>query len=182
MALFKKKKEDERAPVLPKLPELPSLPDFPRTDSQEIHQLPTFPTSSLGEKFSQDTIKEAISGKEEHFGLPEVEHSKPMDYPEEFHPQEMPTIEMPKLESVPEPAPTHSRTAEPIFIRIDKFEESLNIFNQAKEQISEIEHMLENTKELKQKEEEELNSWVEEIQKLKTQVEKVDRDIFSKVE
>ena len=71
---------------------------------------------------------------------------------------------------------------EPIFIRIDKFEESLKIFSRVKDKISDIEKLLNETKDLKNKEEEELSSWEEAVQKLKLQIEKVDEDIFSKVE
>jgi len=74
------------------------------------------------------------------------------------------------------------RTDEPIFIRIDKFEESLKVFEKVKEKISEIEHLLRETKELKEQEQLELSNWEQEIQKLKLQIEKVDEDIFSKIE
>jgi hypothetical protein len=32
---------------------------------KELSQLPSFPSSSLGEQFSQDAIKEAITGRKE---------------------------------------------------------------------------------------------------------------------
>ncbi len=71
---------------------------------------------------------------------------------------------------------------EPIFIRLDKFEESLDLFKKVKKQISEIETMLKDIKKLKDEEEKELELWEKEMQSIKIQVEKVDRDIFSKVE
>jgi len=66
MGWFNKKKEKE----VPSLLELPKLPELPKIeenylDDSKIHQLPTFPTNPLGEKFSQNTIKEAIAGKKE---------------------------------------------------------------------------------------------------------------------
>jgi len=91
----------------------------------------------------------------------------------------------PKTHEIPshfKHAYSSTRKAEPIFIRIDKFEESLKIFEKAKDQISEIEDMIRQTKEIKAKEEEELNAWENEIQLLKQEVEKIDQDVFSKVE
>src|SRR5690606_21643986 len=55
----------------------------------------------------------------------------------------------------------------PVFIRIDKFEEALKVFKETKEKIGEIEKLLEETRELKEKEERELSSWEEEIQGMK---------------
>ncbi len=72
--------------------------------------------------------------------------------------------------------------AEPIFIRIDTFEESLKIFESTKNRIFEIEKMLRDIKRLKEEEEKELEMWEQEIQNLKQQIEKVDQDIFSKVD
>ena len=69
-----------------------------------------------------------------------------------------------------------------VFIKIDKFEESLKIFELTKNKISEMEKLLEDIKELKEKEEKELDYWMAEIQTIKNQTEKVERDIFSKLE
>ena len=75
-----------------------------------------------------------------------------------------------------------TRKAEPVFIRIDKFEESMKIFHNIRSQVSEIENLIKNTKEIKAKEEEELASWESEIQVIKNQIEKVNQDIFSRIE
>ena len=47
-------------PELPKLPELPGI-----DDNKNLPQLPSFPRSLFGEKFSQDSIKNAIAGEKE---------------------------------------------------------------------------------------------------------------------
>src|SRR4030042_5039505 len=69
MGFFKKKVEKkEEIPELPELPKLPELPEFPETkenSEERIPQLPSFPNGSLGNKFSQNTIKEAITGRKE---------------------------------------------------------------------------------------------------------------------
>lgn len=203
MGLFKNKetpKKDFANLQVPKLPELPKLPDFPgmREESEDydemnLPQLPIFPNNSLGNKFSQNTIKEAVAGEKE------VESEGADDLPLDFEENENQMMQEPLREINPmkdmrqfsPPAqrareiPSYSKNlvkkAEPVFIRLDKFEESMEIFNDTKEQISEIENLLKNIKELKQKEDEELSSWENEIQEIRKQIEKVDSDIFSKI-
>jgi hypothetical protein len=81
MGLFKKKQKEapkqeiSKIPELPKLPELPAFSDFNSqkisrieefpSDSRQLTPLPSFPTSSFGKKFSQNTIKNAVTGQEE---------------------------------------------------------------------------------------------------------------------
>jgi len=217
MGLFSKKEKKEekkeqylKLPELPRLPELPSLeqPTFPRTNNPTISsatketlpQLPSFPNNSFGEKFSQNSIKEAVSGKREvepevdadDFKLPGLPEANMMQEPlkpmrtrevEEYH--DGAEIKHGFSEFKRSPARisyTPSKREEPVFIRIDKFEESLKLFEETKIQIEEIEKMIKETKELKDKEEEELIHWESNIQSIKQQVEKVDKDLFSKLE
>jgi hypothetical protein len=184
-------------PELPKLPELPSMDEF-SYEEEPLPQLPRFPNSSLGNKFSQNTIKEAISGKKEDEEVfdaedfPEDERKgmmqKPLQKPltEDFdNYEESPISTKPKIKEVPQNFITRNymtRKAEPVFIRIDKFEESMKIFQEIKSQVSEIENLIKNTKEIKAKEEEELASWESDIQVIKNQIEKVNQDIFSRIE
>ncbi len=190
MGWFKKKPKKDEKKEVHSLPELPKLPEFPAHDQRDlepIHQLPSFPNDSLGEKFSQNTIKKAITGRkegEEVFGADDFA-------PEENKMQRMPkplkrqlTKELP-FKTIPrgfEEAARKVKEAEPIFIRIDKFEESLHLFEKTKEQILEIEKMLKDIKRIKEEEDEELGIWESEIQRVKEQIEKVDKDIFSKIE
>ncbi|MEA3414103.1 MAG: hypothetical protein U9Q99_01075 [Nanoarchaeota archaeon] len=162
MSIFSKKnkKKEKEIPRLPSLPELPDLPNFDNhPESKKIHSLPSFPSSETGNKFSQESIKGAINE------LNEEEIQIPQTTPEKISPMQKPIT----LES------------EPIFIRIDKFEESLNIFKKTKDKISEVEELLKQTKKIKEEESQELLSWETEIQKIKTQIEKIDKDIFSKI-
>ena len=196
MGLFSKKKQETVA--LPKLPEVPSLPvQFPtnhevHSEPEERHELPTFPNNSFGEKFSQNTIKNAVEGDREESPqiqrteipmppIPKPQISKPKPQinkiPELPEDPIIPSLEMEKIEK---PA-SHVKRTEPVFIRVDKFEDGLKIFDKTKDRISEIEVLLKETKELKQKEEEELSLWEKEIQEMKKQIEKVDQDIFSTI-
>ena len=76
----------------------------------------------------------------------------------------------------------YGRKDEPIFVRLDKFEESLKIFEKIRNQILEIEGILHEIKNVKEHEEKEIQFWEQEIQNIKKQIEKVDQDIFSRVE
>jgi peptidoglycan hydrolase CwlO-like protein len=176
MGLFKKKEKESKKKEVSSLPELPRLPDFPERASPitSIPQLPSFPMSSLGEKFSQNTIKEAVTGKKEDEEVFDAD---------EFAETEEDMRMMPKPLGIRrfggEPKPSN---VEPVFIRIDKFEESLQIFEKTKKQILEIENMLKNIQKIKDEEEKELEYWENEINSIKGQIEKVDKDIFSKID
>jgi len=220
MGLFNKKKEEVKdmpkktmssAMPYPTLPEIPKLPDFPGMDEEEnndysdepLPQLPSFPNNSLGDKFSQNTIKEAVAGeKRGNLGMnadnfsPDEEDESDENWMKQESPDMNPFKGMQKGIMPPErkmeqqPPRMHQsyskqytseKKAEPVFIRLDKFEESLKVFEETKEQISEVEHLLANIKEVKEKEEAELSSWENKLQEIKRQVEKVDQDIFSKI-
>jgi pentatricopeptide repeat protein len=187
MSLFKKKKEVKKeTSSLPNLPKLPELPKFPGPDDKEkqIHKLPSFPSNSLGTRFSRNTIKEAVAGKEEDELLaddfPDKDEMRMMQ-----EPARKPLTEeieggtpskLKKLESEIEEGIT-----EPIFIRIDRFEEALKIFNEMKRKVSEIDRVLEDIRKVKEKEDNELKIWENEIRSMKEQIEKVNKDIFSKI-
>jgi hypothetical protein len=193
MGLFNKKlkKEEEKRKTtgLEKLPELPKLPDFPDFEEprkkEPLSKLPRFPNNSFGQKFSQHTIKEAVTGgKEDDEEVPEAD---------EFVLRNEQMMQRPLGENFRKPmtrpipvtfreAARKVREIEPIFIRIDKFEESLHSFDKAKGQLTEIDKMLRNIKKLKEEEEKELNVWEREVQATKQEIEKIDQDIFSKVE
>jgi len=184
MGWFNKKQKEDKKKDIPLLPELPKLPELPelkeKTSIQKtpLHQLPSFPTNSLGEKFSQNNIKEAIIGKKETFEADFTPKEALMQITQKPLKRQL-TREIPKefKEAVKK-----VKSAEPVFIRIDKFEESLKIFNEVKEKILEIEKMLNEINKIKGDEEKELEMWESEIRTMKIQIENVDKDIFSKIE
>ena len=180
MGLFSKKKKKEDI-SLPELPKLPELPDFPTEgDEDRLPQLPSFPSNQVGEKFSQSAIKEAVTGRRE---VDEV------DADESIGTRMMQEPPIPYTKDIDEGIPKKFREAaklvkkaEPVFIRIDKFEQSLEVFEKAKKKIMEIEKMLKDIKKLKEKEDGELSDWETEIQTTKEQIERVDKELFSKIE
>lgn len=179
MGLFSKKKKEEIS--LPELPVLPELPGFPE-DGEKLPQLPSFPSNQIGEKFSQDAIKEAITGGKE---VNEVDADESIGTRMMQEPPIPYTGDIEEEDEVPKKfkeAAKLVKKAEPVFIRLDKFEKSLEVFEKAKKKVIEIEKMLKDIKKLKEKEEEELGNWERDIQTTKEQIERVDKELFSKIE
>jgi hypothetical protein len=207
-------------PELPKLPELPELPELSKTprSKEPIHQLPSFPNNSLGQKFSQNTIKQAVTRapKEPYDHYPEEKRGERVFEANDFAPpkkgkqmmpkplpkkefsfphtkeisEEEPEFDIedfktePNFEEEPEmesPSQAPLRR-EPVFIRIDRFEKSLRIFEKVKRELSEIERVLNDIEKVKEDEQSELESWKTNVLQIKEQIEKVDRDVFSKLE
>jgi len=193
MGLFgKNKKGENEKNDVPQLPSLPKLPEFPgMNDSDygmsEIHRLPSFPSSSLGTKFSQNTIKEAVTGGEEG----DISDGEANDFSDEDNMRMMqPPLRRPSTEEMSSRLSPSRRFPEmtgttpssgPVFIRVDKFKDALGTFNETKRRIIEMEKVLENIKEVKEKEDRELQSWESEIKSMKDQIEKVDREVFSRM-
>jgi len=182
MALFRKKREREEIPKLPELPRLPELPEFPETEkySEELPQLPSFPNGSLGNKFSQNIIKEAVAGEKEEEGVGANEFAE--EEGEGMRRMQRPLVrEEGKKEFYPK-IEQRIREAEPIFVRMDKFEEGSQAFEEVKRKVTEIEKMFDDIKRVKEKEDKELEFWEEEIKSVKEKIEKIDKNIFSKIE
>ncbi len=201
MGWFEKKREKERiTQSLPELPELPRLPELPyfkdkneKLESKDIYQLPFLPNNSFGNKFSQSAIKDAVSGEEEDeevFDADEFDEDEERKMQKPLENKIFPirkrslTREIKKGE-IPEEfeeAASRVRKAEPIFVRIDKFEEALHLFEKTTSKISEMEKMLRDIERIREEEEKELEVWENEVQTIKQEIEKIDKDIFSKIE
>jgi hypothetical protein len=182
MGIFKnkKKQKEKNSMNLNKLPELPKLPNFEEESQfngerdEILPKLPSFPSNSFGDKFSQDTIKEAVSGKrnfKENLDLEPEELETPKITTQEI--SELPTQKIIQRKS---------EKREPVYIRVDKFEESLDVFNEAQEKINQIEKELREIKQIKQEEEKELNEWEEKIKTIKDQISKIDKEVFSEIQ
>jgi hypothetical protein len=191
MGLFKKRDETKlkdfsKLPELPQLPELPELPEneypdeYPEEFSSKIPQLPRLPNDALGKKFSQNTIKEAVTGKKEDkvFADEFDEEDQMMQKPSMNFKYPVPK----KITSEIHPEFSRRKESEPIFVRMDKFQEGLDSLENAKKQIFEIEKLMKNIHDIKDAEEKELELWERQIQIAKSQIDKVDKSVFSRLE
>ncbi len=179
MALFKKKEKPkmEQPPKLPDIPQLPELPEFKMGEEGSLSQLPSFPTDSLGNKFSQNTIKEAVAGKKENKEVGADEFAE-----EKVQMMQKPLVKEERGNNQSYPKVSSQKEEGPIFIRIDKFEEGSKTFEDVRRQITDIEGMFEDIKGVREKEGKELESWEEEIKQIKEKIESIDNNIFSKLE
>ncbi len=163
------------------LPELPRLPDFPQKDEKRSNRLPSYPSDSLGSKFSQGTIKDAVTGEKGGEGFSEADEFESEDRLRMMQePLRRPITNEFEGDVIPEHL--KEKKNEPIFVRIDKFEEALKIFERTKDTLAGMEKVLENIKKVRDKEEDELRKWEGEAKLMKEQIEKVDKDVFSKID
>ncbi|MFH1451939.1 MAG: hypothetical protein ABIF88_02055 [archaeon] len=70
------------------------------------------------------------------------------------------------------------KPAEPIFVRIDKFQSSQKNFEKIKDKVGEIESVLHKIDDIRKKEDEELNKWIKEVEMLKIKLSEIDSEVF----
>ena len=192
--MFNKK---EKVPEIPSAPTLPELPG----SKKELPELPSFPMNSKNKNFNQEIVKSAVTD------IPSAEENEVrVKIPEGLHvteePKGGPAIsprpsvmnplpELPKISSITEVPKTLelsptlakpiSKEAEPIFIRIDKFQAAQKNFEQIKNKVKEVELILNKIKDVKSQEEVELKEWTENVEKIKSRLAEVDTDIFNQI-
>jgi hypothetical protein len=200
----KEEKEEEDNTSLPELPELPELPDIKEVYSpgdlpskidnnsystfdpqtNERSKLPPLPTMN---KTNQSVIKSTINEDTKVFQksrlVPQAKEDiipsepKVKEYTE-VAPERLDTsnIEIKRVERQ-----ILTKEAEPVFIRLDKFKTTVQTFDDIKSKVEEIEVLLRKSKEIKLKEEQELDEWEREIQTIKLRLESIDKNIFNKL-
>ncbi|MEX0932721.1 MAG: hypothetical protein WDZ77_01325 [Candidatus Pacearchaeota archaeon] len=189
MSWFSKKEEKKTMnPEFGNVPELPKLPELPKTkignlpnDFGNPSQLPSYPSNSFGEKFSQNAIKDAVRGER---GEKEEDEDWDVDEPADSEEDdgEMHNLHKPKMHTREmEPTSKIQGAQDSVFVRLDKFEDGLHKFGKAKEKVSEIESLITNLKKVNEKEMKELMIWEKEVKTMKNNFEKIDKDIFSKI-
>lgn len=196
MGLFSK---DEK---VPEIPVAPALPQFPSSGKKDLPELPSFPASSKNENFNQEMVKSAVAdmpspGEKEM----NMEASKDLHISEEPSeeliippkpsenlipdlPRKPLVVEMPRetlKSSSVVPDKLVPKEIEPIFVRIDKFQTAQKNFEQIKTKIDDIESIVGKIKDVKSREEAELKSWTEDIEKIKSRLAEIDAGIFNQI-
>ena len=194
MGLFSKKEEVPEIPAAPSLPEMPArVPELKKA----LPGLPSFPENKSNNNLNQEIVKSAVNDTSE---VNEVSVGVPTDlHFKEVHeggslippkpsssipklPEQPPIVEQKKtIELTPLSETSKTKILEPIFIRIDKFQTAQKNFEEIKENVKEIELVLRKVKDLKAKENEEIEEWTQEIEKIKSRLSGIDKDVFSKV-
>ena len=186
--------------------------EFDEEHFSEKHELPSFPDSLNDKGFSQAAIKDAIgSDSEEDFEktFPKnVEKFKTVEM-EEWAPSikggESDSHRMVMEENPPIIKSTSARLEEPpslsafnnaekeifrgggvrnndIFVKLDKFYSARKSLVDAQQKLEDIDALLRKIREIKMREEQELNSWEKEIMDIKTRINDVALNLFEKVE
>jgi len=200
MGLFGKKKVGEQytsqvpnAP--PRLPELPDLPplrsrlsEFPQTEQKiELSPLPSFPATSTGDLIARQAVKQAIRESEpQESNMYEPADIKPRSREVEEEPWTPPISQFANNYPSSYRAPASEVQEKPqnpkeVYIRIDKFQEALGNFQKIKSKLLEIENLLKDLREVKSKEEFELQSWEKEIQEAKAKLNEIDNSLFQRI-
>ena len=159
MSFFNRKKSPSDMKELPELPKLPDLPPIPRART-ELPPLPPFnqeqadfPSRPLGSPITReiDQLEPEI--------IKEIKIQRPKQFVRE--PQEI--------------------SNEPIFVRIDKYQESKENLQEVKRKILEIESLLRDIRDIKSREDSQLHEWDSDIQEAKAKLDKIDKIIFQKM-
>ncbi|MEK6909004.1 MAG: hypothetical protein AABX23_03055 [Nanoarchaeota archaeon] len=194
--MFGKKKEN--GGELPDLPMsgAPSMRDYQRTmlppiESQqdsEVHGLPSFPDSLMNKGFSQSMIKSAVEDEDKNLPeLPEWDQesiqAKPVRTMEldEWTPRASPQRQQNKQmmsESLKMSSNQQINDKRPIFVKLDKFKEARESLVKISEKLDQMDELLKMIKDLKSKEDEEINSWEKDIESIKARILFINKEIF----
>lgn len=195
-----KKENGSKEMILPELPELPPIRES--YEQEEIHQLPALPSNQFGEKFSQNRIKEAITRdkeeEEEELEIPELPKIRPVlktseriiapeklpEFTKEYQPEKKYSSEKENNCYIERGKSNGARPRkqDPVFVRIDKYQESLEVFEKTRIKILEVEELLKKNKLVKEEEEKQIEEWEKQIQEIKDHVQQIDKEMFSKIE
>ncbi len=178
------------------VPEFSRPPEFlrtPRNLNVEVNPLRNLHGLERS-KFSHEQIKSAVNKPEENMHFQGMQKSRfekflpPLASPLR-EPMEVKEIGVEEMENEAEnkiitkaPRESINRKEEPIFIRIDKFQMAVEVLQEIRNKISDIERVLNKTKEIKRQEEIEIEEWKKEVQILKSRLETIDRELFSKLD
>ena len=159
--------ESVSMPKLPRLPELPNLPELPEK------------TFSLPELNEEDNL---VFSRND---LPLLDDVKINRNATDFRTDVNRMKEFRKSEDVLKESPSlqlkeskRVKENEPIYIRLDKFQTTQQAFYEIKNKIDEIEKTLVKLKEIKEREDKELEEWEKETQLIKARLNAIDTHLF----
>ncbi len=179
MSWFGKKEEKELLPDLPDV-ELPTLPEIGILQKNDVKIQSFNPAyQSLPRNESRnDSIKNDIDS----LGLtPSISQSMYNDLERipllEPEMKRSMTIEKPILSSTKQKI----KNDEPVYVRLDKFKITQEAFSEIQSKVSDIEKTLLKLKELRDKEQKELELWEQELQLLKSRLDSIDSHLFESI-
>jgi hypothetical protein len=163
---------------VPNLPHAAGIPN-PPLEKSPLPELPSFGNHPINEQLNNEVIKSAV---QDSSGENEVQVE---ELPQNFHFPEPQTEERKTLEVSqalqPHTSPPATKQSEPIFVRIDKFQEAKKDFEEIKRKLKEIDSVLKRVKEIKAKEDAEIGGWSDELEKVKSRISEIDESFFNRM-
>ena len=158
MGLFSKKKVESSKVGSGALPE---LPEFPEMHDEELHEdVLEFPSY-------EPTIKDIKNevGRDDDLEIPiresKIQHSKPIENTAKSSPSRLSMDD-----------------EKPLFVQIDKYKDVLRSLEVLKAKVANAEDLLKGLQELKNKEEEKLEEWKQDVQSIKEKLLSMDEELF----
>lgn len=188
-----KKSTGGELPDLPMSGALPSMRDYQRTmlppiepQNDEVNGLPSFPDSLMNKGFSQSMIKSAVEDEDKE--LPELPEwneepiqTKPVRTMEvdAWNPRSMPKQNKGSMtDSLRASTNSQMNEKRPIFVKLEKFKEARDSLIKISEKLEQMDELLLMIKDLKAKEDEEINSWEKDIENIKSRILFINKEIF----
>lgn len=190
--MFWKKKEKEEDNKLPDLPgrkitrlDLPAIrPDVPdNIDRAEMLEM-----SRISDMAPEMEDNEGFSPRTKIPNLPKIKDNMnvPSGFPriQEISREDFdgPEIIPPQTNVIHVSEMHHEEEKGPVFIRLDKFKSAKSSLSDIKEKIDEINELLRKTREIRQKEEQELDYWEKETHEIQNKINSITENIFEKIE
>lgn len=123
-----------------------------------------------------------IFGKKEE--MPVMNTETPMEE-EQIHVEavdELPELQPKTLSPSTSPNFEVAKKTEPLFVRIDKFQEAKDNLANIEQKLSRMESILETLGEEKAKEDDEIANWREELREIRSNLSGIDQNLFNKVQ
>lgn len=178
--------KEDKIPDLPDSDELPRLPELQKPKDVDAFE-PSFSNSlpALPEPMS-NSKQLPLEMQRSRFDIKPNQSPIIPEQKEKIQPMFEPSFSKvePKITSSMAPSKFEqkkSKASEPIYVRLDKFQETQDSIREIREKIEDIEKNLSKIKDIKDREEIELNEWEREAQLIKQKLSAIDANLFSNI-
>tara|TARA_Y100000310_G_C20615250_1_gene780284 strand:+ start:397 stop:1035 length:639 start_codon:yes stop_codon:yes gene_type:complete len=179
----------------PELPELPSFPAGKKNEAlnNEIVKSAVSDAPEDNEVVVDMPSEDGVHNDNQESAIPPVPPKQIPQLPPTQSSTPVPLVANPPIpQQTPEkrtlelsPAIQHqapkTKQIEPVFVRIDKFQEAQKDFDKIQKDVQEIESTLRKVKDIKADEEAQLSAWTKDLEKIKSRLSEIDINIFNKL-
>jgi hypothetical protein len=203
MGIFKRKTKESELPEDTQLPDLPQLPNISKDWDIRLPAIPSI-TKEIDEKSNQKAIKDIINPSFKKEGMnfdnsdlgiirPQIKTPMTREIGNEDFTQSNRSLtksqnpiysQQPKKQQGVQMKGQEFKQQgkqEPVFVRVDKYKNAIDKLQDIKQKLMEIDKLLSDVKEIKSKEDFEINEWNKEIQSAKSKIDMIDKMLFSQI-